>query len=67
MLLQICLNIKHSIVGYSAKECPLCEALKEIKNLQKEIKNLQKEIKDSQKKIKVLSKRNETLLAERYY
>ena len=43
MLMKICSITSHPIVAYPEEICPLCKAVKEIKNLKKRIKVLLKE------------------------
>ena len=35
--MKICDNFDHEDISYNSKECPLCEALETIKQLEKEL------------------------------
>jgi hypothetical protein len=41
--MKLCDDFNHEDIAYNGKECPLCEALEQIKELEKEIEELAKE------------------------
>ena len=39
--MKLCNDLNHTDIAYDTRECPLCEALEQIKELEKEIEELQ--------------------------